>query len=155
MNASARRWVPWILLGVVVLGVLAWAAWPSGTQSDADRARAVASELRCPDCESLSAADSQTQSARAIRRDVQDRIADGQTDAEIRRAYADRYGESILLKPESDGLGLLVWGLPVVLLVLGIGGLFVALRRWRRAEPLQATEADEALVRSVRERSES
>lgn len=155
MSVGARRWAPWVLLGVVVFAVLGWAAWPSGTQSDADRARSVASELRCPDCESLSAADSQTQSARAIRRDVQDRIAEGQTDAEIRRAYADRYGESILLKPESDGLGLLVWGLPIVLLVLGIGGLFFALRRWRRTEPLQATEADEALVRSVREQSES
>lgn len=140
---------------MVVIGVLAWAAWPSGTQSDADRARAIASELRCPDCESLSAADSQTQSARAIRRDVQDRVAEGQSDAEIRRAYADRYGESILLKPESEGLGLLVWGLPVVLLVIGLGGLIIALRRWRQTEPLLATEADEALVRSVRERSES
>ena len=150
MNARARRWAPWIGLGLVVVGLLAWAAWPSGTQSDADRARSIASELRCPDCESLSAADSQTQSARAIRRDVQDRIAEGQSDPEIRRAYADRYGESILLKPESDGLGLLVWGLPVALLVIGLGGLIVALRRWRRTEPLSATEADEALVRSAR-----
>ena len=155
MSERALRWAPWSALGVVVVAVLVWAAWPSGTQSNADRVRAIASELRCPDCESLSAADSQTQSARAIRRDVQDRIAEGQSDAQIRRAYADRYGESILLKPESDGLGLLVWGLPVVLLVIGLAGLFLALRRWRRTEPLHATEADEALVRSARERSES
>ena len=112
--ARARSWIPWIVLGVVAVVVVAWVAWPSGSESDADRARALAAELRCPDCESLSAADSQTQSARAIRRDLRDRIVEGQSDAEIRQVYVDRYGESILLKPEQSGLGLLVWGLPVL-----------------------------------------
>jgi cytochrome c-type biogenesis protein CcmH len=145
-----RVWLPWIVLGVVAVVVLVWVAWPSGETSDADRAHALAAELRCPDCESLSAADSQTQSARAIRRDLRDRIAEGQSDADIRRVYVDRYGESILLKPEQHGLGLLVWGLPVLFVVLAGGGLVVAFRRWRRTEPMQATAADEALVQSVR-----
>jgi len=145
-----RSWVPWIVLGVVVVVVVTWVAWPSGATSDAERAHALAAELRCPDCESLSAADSQTQSARAIRRDLRDRVAEGQSDAEIRRVYVDRYGESILLKPEQTGLGLLVWGLPVLFVVLAGAGLVVAFRRWRRTEPMQATAADEELVRSVR-----
>jgi len=145
-----RSWIPWIVLGVVVVVVVTWVAWPSGSKSDAERAHALATELRCPDCESLSAADSQTQSARAIRRDLRDRIAEGQSDSEIRRVYVDRYGESILLKPEQNGLGLLVWGLPVLFVVLGGAGLLIAFRRWRRAVPMAATEADEELVRSVR-----
>ena len=145
-----RTWLPWIALGVVAVVVVAWAAWPSGSTSDAARAHALAAELRCPDCESLSAADSQTQSARAIRRDLHDRIAEGQSDAEIRQVYVDRYGESILLKPDQSGLGLIVWGLPVLFVVLAGGGLVVAFRRWRRAVPMEATPADEELVRSVR-----
>jgi cytochrome c-type biogenesis protein CcmH len=142
------------VLGVVAVAVVAWVAWPSGSESPADRARTLAAELRCPDCESLSAADSQTQSARAIRRDLRDRIAEGQSDAEIRQVYVDRYGESILLKPEQSGLGLLVWGLPVLFVVLAGAGRVVAFRRWHRATPMTATEADEELVRSVR-RSET
>ena len=63
-----RAWLPWVVLGVVVVVVVGWVAWPSGAKSDPERARSLAAELRCPDCESLSAADSQTQSARAIRR---------------------------------------------------------------------------------------
>jgi cytochrome c-type biogenesis protein CcmH len=145
-----RSWLPWIALGVVAVVVVAWVAWPSGSKSDAQRARALAAELRCPDCESLSAADSQTQSARAIRRDLRERIAGGQSDAEIRQVYVDRYGESILLKPEQSGLGLLVWGLPVLFVVLAGAGLVVAFRRWQRAVPMAASEADEELVRSVR-----
>jgi len=140
-----------VLLGVVVVAVLAWAAWPSDDPSDADRARSVARELRCPDCESLSAADSQTAAARAIRRDVRERIAEGQSDATIRRAYVERYGESILLEPERSGIGLLVWGLPLVIVVGGGTGLLFAFRRWRGAAPLHATDADEALVREMRQ----
>ena len=147
---GVRSWLPWIALGVVVVVVIAWVAWPSGSKSDAARTHALAAELRCPDCESLSAADSQTQSARAIRRDLRDRIAEGQSDAEIRQVYVDRYGESILLEPDRSGLGLIVWGLPVLFVVLAGAGLVVAFRRWRRAPPMEATAADEELVRNVR-----
>ena len=47
-------------------------------------------------------------------------LRSGQSDEQIRQAYVDRYGESILLKPEGSGLGILVWALPVVLLVVGV-----------------------------------
>jgi cytochrome c-type biogenesis protein CcmH len=146
----ARGWIPWIVLGIIAVAVVVWVAWPSGSASDTERARTLAAEFRCPDCESLSAADSQTQSARAIRRDLRDRIAEGQSDAEIRQVYIDRYGESILLKPEQNGLGLVVWGLPVLFVVLAAAGLVVAFRRWNRATPMTASEADEELVRSAR-----
>lgn len=116
---NRRSWIPWIVLGVVVVALVVWAVWPEGTPTDAERARAITKQLRCPDCESLSAADSQTASARAIRRDVEERVAEGQSDATIRRAYVDRYGESILLEPERGGFGLLVWGLPLLVLVGG------------------------------------
>jgi cytochrome c-type biogenesis protein CcmH len=147
-----RRALPWMLLGVVVIGVLVWAAWPSGgSATRAERAHELATELRCPVCEALSVADSPSSTARAIRADIRSRIASGETDAQIRQAYIDRYGESILLEPEGSGLGVLVWGLPVVAVVLGAGGLFLALRRWQRQPRLHATDTDEALVARARE----
>ncbi len=103
-------------------------------------------ELRCPDCEGLSVADSSTSSARAIRSDLRRRFEAGETTEQVRQAYVERYGESILLKPEGSGLGVLVWGLPAVVLVLGAGGLVLAFARWRREPQLHATEADTALV---------
>ena len=142
--------MPWAVLGAVVLVIVVWAAWPSGEQSDADQVRSITKQLRCPDCESLSAADSQTASARAIRRDVTQRVAEGESSATIKRAYVDRYGESILLEPDRDGIGLVVWGLLLLVLVIGGIGLFFAFRRWRTAAPVHATEADEELVREMR-----
>ena len=58
----------------------------------------------------------------------------------------DRYGESVLLQPSSNGLGVFVWALPIAALVIGAGGIVLALRRWQRQPRLVATDADEALV---------
>ena len=149
----ARRWLPWLLLGVVVIGAITWAAWPGGSTTPAERAHDLATQLKCPDCEGLSVADSNTSSAGAIRSDIKKRIARGESDGEIRQAYVDLYGESILLSPSSSGLGFLVWGLPVAALVLGAGGLVIALRRWQRQPRLHATDADVALVEGARDRT--
>jgi cytochrome c-type biogenesis protein CcmH len=145
-----RRLLPWLVLGLVVAVTLAVVLWPSGGRSDAARTRALAEEFRCPECQGLSAADSSAPTARAMRADIRDRVEAGQSDEEIRQAMVDRFGESILLRPEGGGLGLLVWGLPVAALALGAGGLALALRRWRRQPPMHATAADEALVEQAR-----
>jgi cytochrome c-type biogenesis protein CcmH len=140
------RFAPWALVGAVVVVALVWAAWPEGERSARERAHDLATELRCPDCEGLSVADSSTSSAQAIRADLRRRVRQGESDDDIRQEYIDRFGESILLNPEGDGLGIVVWGLPVLVLVLGAGGLVLALRRWRREPPMHATSADEDLV---------
>lgn len=148
---TGRRVLPWALLAALVVGAIAVAASGGDDEPTARRrARDIAYELRCPDCEGQSVADSQTPTARAIRADIRSRIAAGESDETIRRAYVDRYGESILLKPEGGGIGLLVWGLPAAALIAGAGGLALALRRWRREPRLHATDADEALVEKTR-----
>jgi cytochrome c-type biogenesis protein CcmH len=145
-----RRWGPWIALGVVVAIALAVVLWPNGDQSSAARAHNLETEFKCPECQGLSVADSQAPTSRAIRADIKRRIAAGQSDAEIRQAYIDKYGESILLTPQDSGISLLVWILPVVVLVLGATGIVFALRRNREEPHLHATDADERLVERAR-----
>jgi cytochrome c-type biogenesis protein CcmH len=145
-----RRWGPWIGLAVVVVVALAVVLWPNGDQSPAARAHALETELKCPECQGLSVADSQAPTSRAIRVDIKRRIADGQSDAEIRQAYVDDYGESILLSPRDSGISLIVWVLPVVFLALGATGIVFALRRNRGEPHLHATAADERLVERTR-----
>jgi cytochrome c-type biogenesis protein CcmH len=142
---------PWIVLGLVVVVAVAVAAWPrGGPESVTDHTRRLAAEIRCVDCEGLSVADSSTQTAREQRRDIAQRIRAGESDGDIRRVYVDRYGESVLLKPTNTGVGVLVWSLPVIALILGAGGIVLALRRWQRQPRLVATEADEELVEQLR-----
>ena len=153
---STGRKLVWVGIAVLAVGVLAVALWPSGgTPTVRARTRSLASELRCVDCEGLSVAESSTASARQTRRDIEARIRRGQSDQDIRQVYVDRFGESILLKPSSRGIGVVVWALPVIVLVVGAGGLALALRRWGRQPRLVATDADEALVARARSQSES
>ena len=149
---TARRWLPWVVLGVVAAVALAIAAWPSsGPSTVAQRAHAIASELRCVDCEALSIADSSTSNAAAQRADIESRLRSGQSAAQIRRAYVEQYGPSILLRPENKGIGMLVWALPTGAFLLGAAGLAFALRRWRAEPRLAASSADEQLVQRARE----
>jgi len=148
-----RRWGPWIALGAVVVVALAVVLWPRHDSSPAARAASLEQELKCPECDGLSVADSQAPTSRAIRADIKARIAAGQSDAEIREAYVRLYGSQILLAPQSSGISLLVWVLPVVGLALGATGVAFVLVRNRRTPRLHATEADETLVERAREAS--
>jgi cytochrome c-type biogenesis protein CcmH len=142
-----RKWGPWIGLGLVVVLALAVVLWPSGSQSPAARAHELETQLKCPECQGLSVADSQAPTSRAIRADIKRRIKAGQSDEEIRQAYIDNYGESILLSPQDPGVSLLIWILPVVVVALGATGIVLVLRRNREQPHLHATDADERLVR--------
>ena len=146
-----RRWGAWIALGIVVVVALAVVLWPNGSQSPAARAHDLETELKCPECQGLSVADSQAPTSRAIRADIKRRIKAGQDDAEFRLAYSDNYGESILLSPQDSGVSLLVWILPVVVVALGATGIVFALRRNRDQPHLHASEADERLVERQRD----
>lgn len=149
--SGVRRALPWVLLGVVVVGALVVATRPGGgARTVDDRVRDVASQLRCVDCQSQSVATSSTASARAMRDEIRRRVRAGESDARIEQAFVDRYGEFILLRPRGSGLGVVVWGLPVALLLVGGAGLVVALRRWRRQPRLTATPDDEDLVADAR-----
>jgi cytochrome c-type biogenesis protein CcmH len=136
---------------LVVLVAVAVVLWPHGGQSAAARAHSLETQLKCPECQGLSVADSQAPTSRAIRADIKRRIAKGQSDGQIRQAYVDDYGESILLTPQDSGISLIVWVLPVLVLALGATGIVFALRRNRDQPRLHATDADETLVERARQ----
>jgi cytochrome c-type biogenesis protein CcmH len=151
MAARWRVWLPWGVLGAVLVVVLVSVTLGSRpSHSPSARAARLAAELRCPSCESEAVADSNSPAAVAIRNDIKQRIAQGQSDSEIKAAEVANYTEWVLLSPPSHGIGIIVWGLPVLALILGAGGLAFALRRWSRQPRLAASAADEALVARAR-----
>jgi cytochrome c-type biogenesis protein CcmH len=146
-----RRVAPGVALAavVVVALVIGGAGRSHPSRSPAARSHAIAADLRCPVCQGLSVADSPSPTAKAIYDDVRRRVDAGESDGSIRAFYVGRYGEWILLRPETSGMGALVWILPVTALLLGAGGLALAFRRWRREPVLSATDADRALVEAA------
>ena len=144
---SRYRLLSWIGVLALALGSLALGTRSeSSAPSAVTRADRIAAELRCPVCQGLSVLDSDSPTARSIRQDLARRVGDGQSDAEIRQAYVDRYGEWILLRPRGRGVGALVWVLPLASTLGGLGGLTFALWRWRRRLTARATRDDHAIV---------
>lgn len=141
------RRLTWGLLGLVLLGALAVGSRSqSGPPTEAQRVVRITSVVRCPTCRGLSVAQSTAPSAEAIRDEVQRRVRLAETDSQIKGYLLSRYGEDILLQPKTDGIGLVVWALPVLGVTIAVGGLVVVLRR-RRVRPGQKVSAeDQALV---------
>jgi len=97
------------------------------------RVQALGKQLRCPMCQGLSIADSNSSAARAQMDKVRELVAGGKTDQEIREFFISRYGEWALLEPPASGMNLLVWVLPLLLL---IGGGFAIFRTVSRRPPV-------------------
>lgn len=148
---TVRRLVPWVVLVAAVAAALVVATRPTSDDESVEaRVERITQQLRCPTCQGLSVADSPSSTARAITDDVRRRIEEGESDTAIKAAYVDRYGEWILLRPSSSGIGVVVWALPVAAVVLGGGGLALAFRRWRSVPSMSASPDDERLVAEAR-----
>jgi cytochrome c-type biogenesis protein CcmH len=141
-----RRMAFWAGLAAIVAFTLVGAARPQEPTTDADRVAAIAAELRCPVCQGLSVADSDSETARNIRTDIARRVSEGQSPDQVRQAYVARYGEWVLLRPERDGVTGLVWFLPPLAAAAATAGLVVALWRWRHQRRFTPSRADVDLV---------
>ncbi len=101
-----RRWLPWLVLAAVLVGALVVGARSDGSApTSAERAAALAADLRCPICRGQSVLDSDAPAAAAIRSEIARRVDEGQSDEEI-LAYVDsRFSESLRLTPPRCGEG--------------------------------------------------
>jgi cytochrome c-type biogenesis protein CcmH len=141
------RRLGWIALAaVVVAALLVGVTDRQGPSSPAERAHRLAESIQCPTCSGQSVADSDATASRFIRQQIDQRIAAGASDDQIRDELASSYGDDILLTPERSGLAGLVWVLPVAVLVGALVGIGFAFRRWRGRSTVAATPADRALV---------
>lgn len=142
-----RRWSWLAMAAMVVVALAVGAGGDKAPRTEAERVRAVASEVRCPTCRGLSAADSDAKAAQAIRDEIRTRMRAGQGDDAIRSYLVSRYGKDILLRPGGRGVAGLVWVLPVAAAVVALAALVAAFRRWRApAEPAPVSPGDRALV---------
>jgi cytochrome c-type biogenesis protein CcmH len=79
----------------------------------------VIHQLRCLQCRSESIADSGVTLAADLRRQVREMMAAGKSDDEIYQHMVDRYGDYVLYSPPLVARTLLLWGGPILLLVVG------------------------------------
>jgi len=123
------------LLAVVVIGVL------SGSRQPRDRVYSLEQRLRCPTCQSVSVAESPSDTAAAMRSTIRQQVTAGRSDQEILAYFRQRYGSWILFDPPAAGATLLVWLLPV--LAAGVAAVVLAavLRKRPTPRPLSTEES--------------
>lgn len=68
--------------------------------------------------------------AAGIKDDIRDRLARGQSPAEVMAAYVARFGEQIRSAPTREGFNLLAWIMPFAAVLAAGGILVVLIRRW-------------------------
>jgi cytochrome c-type biogenesis protein CcmH len=135
-------------LAALVLLVAAFAQAAEAPPAAADpavekRLMDLAEELRCLVCQNQSLADSNADLAVDLRNEVRSQIQAGKSDAEIRAWLTQRYGDFVLYRPPVKATTILLWVGPFVLLVGGLLGLLVALRRRRARVALPALTDEE------------
>ena len=141
------RRLSWMLLTVVLVGALAYGArGDSGPPTEEQRVRRITSVVRCPTCQGRSVAQSDAPAARSIDDEVRRRVQAGESDRQIKDYLVSRYGQDIILQPEAEGVGLLVWALPLLGGAAAIAGLVVVLRGRRVRPGRKVSAADQALV---------
>lgn len=96
------------------------------------RARELSRELRCMVCQNQSIDDSDAPLARDLRLLVRERIAAGDSNAQVLDFLVARYGEFVLLKPRFERQTMLLWLLAPLL--LAGGGLALWRQNRRRAQ---------------------
>jgi len=126
-----------VSIAVILIAALAPAILADPAQEA--RARALDSEIRCVQCENEPIAQSTADIAVDMRRLVRERIAAGDSDAEIRSYFRTRYGDFVLFRPPWDARTWALWGAPFLLLAIGLAAV---LRRRRPPEPLVPEEGE-------------
>jgi len=130
------------------------------TAEQTSRAKALGQKLICmcgcneilTACNHVGCATSHT-----MLKELDDRIARGESDDLILQDFVQEYGAAVLAEPPRKGFNWLVWIAPIILPILAFVLLWEVVRRWRRRTILQPEGlaiSPELLARARHEASE-
>jgi cytochrome c-type biogenesis protein CcmH len=106
------------------------------------RMLSITAELRCLVCQNQTIADSHADLAIDLRQQVREMLQKGMTDQQITEYMTDRYGDFVLYRPPFNRMTVLLWVGPGLLLVFGLLGLVLVLRK-RSRMPEDRFDAEE------------
>lgn len=131
------------LLPSVVIAQVRTEDKPSDDPVVEERLAKLSQELRCLQCQNQTLADSPSDIAADLRREIREQIKAGKTDKEIVAFLTQRYGDFILYRPRVMPTTYLLWFGPFLLLIVGLIMLFRYVKQRRDAiteKPLTAEE---------------
>jgi cytochrome c-type biogenesis protein CcmH len=146
-----KRWFAPLLLPLLLLAALSGLAVAKEAVPMAEdpvleaKVMRIAEELRCLVCQNETIAASHADLAVDLRKQIRQKLQQGQSEQQILDFMVQRYGDFVLYRPPVKGSTWLLWGGPFLLLGVALLALILNIRRRRSvgvAAPLQADEAE-------------
>ncbi|WP_432448002.1 cytochrome c-type biogenesis protein [Aliiroseovarius marinus] len=136
-----------LCVAAALLGTPAMAVNPDEVLDDPaleTRARDISAQLRCVVCRGENIDESNAAIARDLRLLVRERLQEGDSNTQVVDFVVERYGEYVLMKPNTSGANLVLWaaGPALFLAALVAGGLYLR-RRSNAKDGAGALNADE------------
>ncbi|WP_424939521.1 cytochrome c-type biogenesis protein [Aliiroseovarius sp. S253] len=139
-----------LIASLVVMGCLAAPAYavnPDEVLADPvleERAREISADLKCVVCRGENIDESNASIARDLRLLVRERLVEGDSNDQVVDFIVERYGEYVLMKPNSSGANLILWATGPALFLIAVlsGGLYLR-RRARAQDGAQSLTQDE------------
>jgi len=122
-----RSFWTWLVVAVLFFATVVIAHPAQST--DASRIAHLETVVKCPSCEDLSVAPSNSESSVAIRAEIARLVHQGDSDNQVLATLEAQYGSTILLAPGISGLTILLITVPIAVL---LGGVVIYARLARR-----------------------
>lgn len=138
--ALAAAWVMVMVMLLLTLPAHAAEATPAAADPALEaRVHKLAAELRCLVCQNQSLADSNADLAVDLKNQVREQLRAGRSERDVLDYMTERYGDFVLYRPPVKASTLLLWGGPLLLLLIG------ALLYWRSLRASQAVPAAQVM----------
>ncbi len=153
-----RRFVLSMLVASTLTGTPALAVNPDEVLSDPvleQRARDISADLRCVVCRGENIDESNASIARDLRLLVRERLVEGDSNQQVVDFVVERYGEYVLMKPNTTGANVILWaaGPALFLVALIAGGLYLRRRSQARESAVAlSTDEEERLKELLKDR---
>ena len=90
------------------------------TENIDERVKKLTLELRCMTCQNQSIYDSDAEFSNDIKKIVKQKLQEGESEKDIKKFLAERYGEYILFRPLMNYNNIFLWSFPFILLIIGV-----------------------------------
>jgi len=98
-------------------------------------AKEIQTELWCPICQGIRLDVCEQKVCQQMRDMIDQMILEGKTKQEIIDEFVDQYGVVILGEPPKEGVNLMAWIMPILLVIVGLGFAFWMSKKWTQKKP--------------------
>ena len=123
-----------LILAVLILGGTLSAPALAQTPTP-NEINAIAKDLWCPLCNGVRLDNCELQACIQMREVIAQRLIAGDSKEQIKAYFVQQYGDVVLGAPERTGFSGVVWILPVLIAIVGLGWLVFFVRAGLRRRP--------------------